>query len=76
MPAVVIFFLPQMFQKYSGVHWFVGLTVKGSKQDFLKQFINCIISYISGHLIEPLPFGNDLEDSLPITSWISEHFFN
>ena len=41
------------------------------------KFIDCITSYISaGHFTDPSPFGNILEDSLPMTSWISKHFFN
>ena len=41
---------------------------------YLTVKFTCIISSISGHLTEPLPFGDVPEDSLPITSRISETF--
>ena len=41
---------------------------------YLTVKFTCIISCISGHLTEPLPFGDVREDSLPITSRISETF--
>ena len=41
---------------------------------YLTVKFTCIISCISGHLIEPLLFGDVPEDSLPITSWISKTF--
>ena len=37
--------------------------------------IKIFISYISAHFTEPFLSGNVLEISLPITSWISKHFY-
>ena len=41
---------------------------------YLTVKFTCIISCISGHLTELFPFGDVVEDSLPITSWISKTF--
>ena len=41
---------------------------------YLTVKCTCIISCIFGHLTEPLPFGDVVEDSWPITSWISKTF--
>ena len=47
---------------------------QGDQGDFNDLGDLGIISCISGHLTEPLPFGDVVEDSLPITSWISKAF--
>ena len=65
-----------IFAGKKNVHIYVAKLINLSFYLAVK-FINSITSYISaGHFTDPVPFGNVLEDSLPITSWISKHFFN
>ena len=58
------------------IHIVIIIIGRESNSSFLRdsQIYLCIISCISGHLTEPLPFGDVPEDSLPITSWISRRF--
>ena len=58
------------------IHIIIIIIGRESNSSFLpdSQIYLCIISCISGHLTEPLPFGDVPEDSLPITSWISRRF--
>ena len=55
-------------------HPYIGTVGRLILPFYLTVKFTCIISCIFGHLTEPLPFGDVVEDSWPITSWILKTF--